>query len=78
MSKRDKPLLWFSTRRIDRKWRLGRLSIGLLYRRADGCMGRFGGGWNWKLGIQASGRSVILSLLVFTVRFNVDTPHGRS
>lgn len=26
--------------------------------------GRFGGGWNWKIGIQAGGSSLIINLLV--------------
>lgn len=30
--------------------------------------GRFGGGWNWKLGFQAGGRELIVSLLVFEIR----------
>lgn len=29
--------------------------------------GRFGGGWNWKLGFQAGGKTVILNLLVFSI-----------
>jgi hypothetical protein len=31
--------------------------------------GRFGGGWQWKLGFQAGGRTLILHLLVASVRF---------
>lgn len=31
-------------------------------------MGRFGGGWNWKLGVQVGGRTVIISLLVCDIR----------
>lgn len=33
--------------------------------------GRFGGGWQWKVGFQASTgfRTVIVSLLVFEIRF---------
>lgn len=27
-------------------------------------MGRFGGGWNWKVGIQVGGKTVLISLLV--------------
>lgn len=30
--------------------------------------GRFGGGWNWKLGFQAGGKTLIISLLVFSIR----------
>ena len=31
-------------------------------------IGRFGGGWNWKLGVQAGDRTVIVNLLVASVR----------
>jgi len=31
--------------------------------------GRFGGGWNWKVGIQVGGSSVIITLLTFSIRF---------
>jgi hypothetical protein len=59
---------WGSTYIIDRKLTVGRWYLGISWRRSDGCMGRFGGGWNWKLGFQAGGSSVILSLLVLEVR----------
>lgn len=32
-------------------------------------MGRFGGGWQYKLGIQWGGSTVIVDLLVGTIRF---------
>lgn len=33
-------------------------------------MGRFGGGWQWKLGFQANSgfRTIIFNLLVFSIR----------
>ena len=31
--------------------------------------GRFGGGWNWKLGIQAGGTTIIFSMLICEVTF---------
>lgn len=33
-------------------------------------MGRFGGGWNWNLGIQVGSSTVILNLLWGSVRIN--------
>ncbi len=33
-------------------------------------MGRFGGGWNWNLGFQAGGRTIILNLLWGSVRIS--------
>jgi hypothetical protein len=32
--------------------------------------GRFGGGWNWKVGIQIGGSSAIINLLVFEIRIS--------
>jgi len=50
------------------------MKIEIDRRSAGAYMGRFGGGWNWKLGLQASTgfRTVIISLLTFSIifRFN--------
>lgn len=50
-----------------------RLKITTDYRAGAGALGRFGGGWHWKLGVQASRnfRTVIVSLLVASVRFEI-------
>lgn len=32
--------------------------------------GRFGGGWNWNLGFQAGGSTLIINLLTFYIRFD--------
>jgi hypothetical protein len=39
-------------------------------RRGTGGTGRFGGGWQWKVGFQASAgfRDIIINLLTFSVR----------
>ncbi len=43
-------------------------------RRSKSCLwGRFGGGWNWKVGIQAGGDSVIFEMLVATLRIDKRT-----
>lgn len=31
-------------------------------------MGRFGGGWNWKLGITAGGKTMIIDLVFGSIR----------
>lgn len=36
-------------------------------------MGRFGGGWNWKLGFQIGGKTIIISLLIAELSFR---PHS--
>lgn len=43
-----------------------------------GGMGRFGGGWEWKLGIDASTTCIILNLLVGAIRISWYKPKGRS
>jgi len=47
-----------------------KLTIAMEHRRAGRLMGRFGGGWDWEVGFQQGGRSLILNLLVFTIRFD--------
>ena len=46
------------------------LSIRIEHRHPSKLWGRFGGGWQWKLGVQVSQGwgAVILNFLVFTVR----------
>lgn len=52
-----------------RKASIGRFEAELSWRSKKNLMGRFGGGWNWKIGIQAGGRAVIFSLLILEIRF---------
>lgn len=33
-------------------------------------VGRFGGGWNWKVGVQWGGHTVLVSLLVIEIRID--------
>lgn len=48
---------------------VGRLRVTYEYRSND-LMGRFGGGWNWKLGLQVGAGTIILNLLIATLRFD--------
>jgi len=63
-----------SARQIIKRWRIGRLSFAFSWRSKHSPSGRFGGGWNWKLGLQLGGSTLILSLLTFelTARINRD------
>jgi len=54
---------------IRRRWTIGALEIHFLWRSPKNFMGRFGGCWNWELGVQVGGSTVILNLLVFSLRF---------
>lgn len=57
--------------------KIGRLSIKYSHRSPKNLWGRFGGGWNWSLGFEAGGRTLILNLLVATLRFDLeDKKHG--
>lgn len=47
-----------------KEWNKGRLKVVYSHRTKDEFMGRFGGGWNWKVGMQFGGGTMILSLLV--------------
>lgn len=56
-------------RRFARYGREAPLSVTMA-RRGRGVGGRFGGGWNWSVGVQAGGRTLILNLLVVSVRID--------
>lgn len=47
---------------------VGRYKITYERRSRQNAMGRFGGGWDWKLGIQASKSEWIISLIVSSLR----------
>lgn len=49
---------------------LGRVRMNFSWRSRKNPFGRFGGGWNWKLGFQAGGRTIIFSLLVCELSFS--------
>lgn len=59
--------------RVQRTLRLGRLTIKYERRFRSNMWGRFGGGWNWKLGFQAGHGTLILNLLVASLRFHLTT-----
>lgn len=54
------------TRSVD----VGPLAFRYDRRTSDAFMGRFGGGWQWKVGVQASRgcRTVLVNLLVCSIR----------
>ena len=52
---------------ITRTWTLGRLKIKYEHQSSNHYMGRFGGGWQWKVGFQGAERDWIFFLLVASV-----------
>ena len=55
-------LLWKYEKRI------GKCRFVAQQKSAKAAWGRFGGGWNWSLGIQGGGTTVIINLLVLAIR----------
>lgn len=54
---------------IHKQVEIGRLIIVFSWRDKDLLWGRFGGGWNWHVGFQAGGKTLIIFLLVCSLRF---------
>lgn len=55
---------------FNKSWTFGRSKITTEWRRKENAMGRFGGGWNWIVGIQCAPSTTIVNLLVMSVKFN--------
>lgn len=70
------PKPWASTYLFNVRRAFGRLTVGASMRRTDGWMGRFGGGWNWKLGVALGSSTLLIDLLVLTVTFSLEAPRG--
>lgn len=54
----------------DKRWTIGAWDIKFTQRAANSLLGRFGGGWQWKLGVQAGGGTLLFSLLVAELRLS--------
>lgn len=52
----------------DKRFHVGRINVKINQRSRRSRMGRFGGGWQWKVGVMVGGRTVIISLLVLDIR----------
>jgi hypothetical protein len=57
--------------KINKEWRIKRLRIVFNWRSSENLTGRFGGGWNWECGFQIGGHTIILNLLIFSIRFEL-------
>lgn len=54
---------------IDKDFTVGNRRVRIQKRSKDNAMGRFGGGWNWHVGAQGSGRGTfIIFLFVVSIR----------
>ncbi len=55
---------------VRRDWQWGNYKFSYQRRLKRNSWGRFGGGWNWKLGFQAGGSTIIFDLLVASLRIS--------
>lgn len=67
-----KPIQYDINKSFDIK--LLKLKGNFTIRSKTNSWGRFGGGWNWKLGFQAGGSTIIISLLIAELRINKYKP----
>ncbi len=51
-----------------REWRIRDRRVRYQRKTADEPLGRFGGGWQWEVGFQVAGSTVILNFLIFSLR----------
>jgi len=58
---------WSSTKIVDKTITLWRFKFRVDWRRNNGMMGRFGGGWNWALGCRWSSRTILVFLLIMSI-----------
>ncbi|NLE05830.1 MAG: hypothetical protein GX638_13675 [Crenarchaeota archaeon] len=54
---------------INKKWVIGKLHIAFNWQSKKNFWGRFSGGWNWNLGFQAGGNTLILNILICSLTF---------
>lgn len=59
---------WSSKTIVHKEFQIGQYSFTYERRSKEGFMGRFGGGWQYKLGIDIGGSTVILNLLIASLR----------
>jgi hypothetical protein len=64
----EKPNLW-GDMRYERPFQLFGRKGCVSWRGPKVAMGRFGGGWQWAVGFEVGGSTIILNLLVFCIRF---------
>lgn len=55
---------------IKKSVQVGRLKITFNWRSKKNFWGRFGGGWNWILGFEVGGNTIIFNLLICSVRLD--------
>lgn len=62
---------------IRKQFHLSRLEMTFHWQSKKSLWGRFGGGWNWILGFEAAGRTIIFNLLICSLRFHWKKAKGK-
>lgn len=57
--------------RIDKNFNIGHVKCEITWKTSANLWGRFGGGWNWQIGAQWSKTTIIIKLLVMSVRLSI-------
>ena len=56
-------------REINKELTIGKVHISFRWRSSKALWGRFGGGWQWAVGFEASKRTLLLNCLIFSLMF---------
>jgi hypothetical protein len=56
--------------KINFRFRIFFIEVVFDYRSSNNFWGRFGGGWNWELGFQLGGCTLLINLLIFSLKFS--------
>jgi hypothetical protein len=66
---------WTASTAFRKQFNVGRWTWVIELKRNDGAMGRVGGGWGWKLGIDASssGTDFVVYLFIMSIRATRDS-----
>lgn len=62
--------LFHIIKKIDIKFHLGIFRFHIEMRSRKNLWGRFGGGWNWELGLQISRKTIIINWLIGSIRID--------
>lgn len=63
---------------IHKKWKISRFEVSFHWGDSNALWSRFGGGWNWKLGVQVSAalQTWVFSFLVFSITIYLPKKKG--
>lgn len=59
-----------NVREINREIKLGPIGARFTWRSGNRFMGRFGGGWNWALGVKIAKGSILFNLIFCSILFS--------